>query len=126
MNLPPPHWEPSDAAKRCSDAVNLHILADSLGAIGKWVAIRLSDGGSDGVLYDTKSDAVRSQLHERQCAYVCVTPDGMSPRAAESYLKTVRRLYDEGVTLSDPADVKPNMYADQAANPALWLPGRRN
>lgn len=92
----------SDAARRCSDVINLHVAAHKFNAFGKWAAIRLSDGGSDGVLYDTKADAVRHQLHETQCAYVCIPADGMGPREAEIYLEFNRKLYDNGMRLSDP------------------------
>lgn len=91
-----------DAAKRCSDTINGHLTFKGESAIGRWVAIRLSDGGSDGNLYDTKPDAVRFQLHENLCAYVCITPDGMSKDSALSYLRTNRKLYDSGMRLSDP------------------------
>lgn len=92
----------TDAARRCSDAVNFHLLAQGTGAAGKWVAVRLSDGGSDGHLYDTKQQAVNHQLHETLCAYVCITPDGMGVQAARSFLATNRKLYDAGMRLSDP------------------------
>lgn len=91
-----------DAARRCSDAVNSQITFRGEGAFGRWVAVRLSDGGSDGILYDTKADAVRHQLHETLCAYICITPGGMTPSDALSYLRTNRKLYDAGMRLSDP------------------------
>jgi len=94
---PPGAYPP--AAHRCSDAVRLHIVC---GNVGRWVAIRLSDGGTDGVIYDTRAHAIAHQLHETQCAYVRVPPDDMSPAAAYSYLTTVRALYDAGIPLADP------------------------
>lgn len=92
----------SDAARRCSDVINTHVAVHKFGAFGKWAAIRLSDGGSDGVMYDTKADAVRHQLHETQCAYVRIPLDGMSAREAEIYLEFNRKLYDAGMRMSDP------------------------
>lgn len=89
----------SESAHRCSDAIRLHIVA---GSGGKWAAIRLSDGGSDGIVYDTRADAVRHQLHETQCAYVCIPWDDMSPRSAENFLKINRELYDAGLRMTDP------------------------
>jgi len=89
----------SDAARRCSDLINLHVIT---GGVSRWVAIRLSDGGSDGVVYDTRKDAVRHQLHETLCAYVCVPPDGMTPKAAESFLTFNRNVYDAGYRMTDP------------------------
>jgi len=45
---------------------------------------------------------VKFQLHETFCAYVCVPPGGMSVADAESYLRTMRQLYDAGYRLADP------------------------
>ncbi len=92
----------SDEARRCSDAVNLHVAGLGWDATGKWVAIRLSDGGSDGTLYDSKRDAVRHQLHEQQCCYVAIPPSGMNACSAESYLALHRKMYDAGMRLTDP------------------------
>lgn len=97
MDEPVGAW-PADA-HRASDIIRLHILC---GNAGRYCAIRLSDGGSDGAVYDTRAEAIRHQLHERQCAYVKIPADDMSPAAAASYLRTVRGLYDAGVPLADP------------------------
>lgn len=70
--------------------------------IGRWVAIRLSDGGSDGALYDSKAAAVRYQPHERQCVYFRINPGGLTPRSAESTLRFNQGLYDMGARLADP------------------------
>lgn len=91
----------SDAARRCSDVIRTHIVA---GMAGKWAAIRLSDGGSDGVAYDTRADAIRHQLHETLCAYVRIPPDDMPPEHAERFLAFHRRVYDAGFRLTDPDD----------------------
>ena len=91
-----------DAAKRASDTIRLHLLADRSQAINSWVAIRLSDGGSDNVLYDSKHEAVRHQLHEYQCAYFKITLGGCPPREAELFLRINRQLYDGGFRLADP------------------------
>ncbi len=69
---------------------------------GKWVAIRLADGGSDGVVYDSRRDAIRHQLHERQCAYVRIPLDDMSPRSAQTFLDFTRQCYDAGIPMADP------------------------
>jgi hypothetical protein len=88
-----------DAARRCSDVIRTHVVA---GSIGRWAAIRLSDGGSDGIPYDTRAEAVRHQLHETQCAYVQIPYDDMSPRAAGVFLRFHRDAYDAGMRLTDP------------------------
>lgn len=92
----------SDAARHASDAVNLHISAIGFDAVGKWVAVALSDGKSDGTLYDSKRDAVRHQADEQLCAYVRIAPNGMSPCSAESFLATHRKMYRSGFRLADP------------------------
>lgn len=89
----------SDAANRCSDIIRLHI---TMGQAGRWCAIRLADGGSDGKVYDTRADAIRHQLHEQQCAYVYIPPDNMTPKDAEHYLALHRKLYDRSMRLADP------------------------
>lgn len=95
----------SDAAHRCSDVIRTHLAAEGYAAIGRWVAIRLSDGGSDGNLYATKREAIRFQLHETQCAYAQIPPGAdMTPRAAENFLSVNRQLYDAGMRITDPDD----------------------
>jgi hypothetical protein len=91
----------SDAAKRCSDTIRTHIVA---GKAGRWAAIRLSDGGSDGIAYDTRADAIDHQLHETQCAYVQIPLDDMPPAHAQRYLAFHRAAYDGGFRLTDPDD----------------------
>jgi hypothetical protein len=90
-----------DYARRLSDEVRLHIVC---GNAGKWIAARLSDGGGDGTVYDTRADAIAHQLHETQCAYLCIPHDDLSPRSAGRYLEMHRELYDGGFRLSDPDD----------------------
>lgn len=95
---------PSDAARRAADQINLHVSALGHEAFRKYVAIRLSDGGSDGTLYDTRADAIRHQLHEQQCAYFRIPPFGemAKPVECESFLTLHRSLYDAGRRLADP------------------------
>ena len=94
----------SDAAKRCSDLMTLHA---TFGHPGKWVAIRLSDGGSDGVLYDTRDAAINHQLHESLCLYAQVMPGGMSPKEADALLTAHRAIYDAGFRVNGPEDHTP-------------------
>ena len=83
----------SDSARRAADIVTLAAVA---GHAGEWVAIRLSDGGTDGVHYPSKDHAAKYQLHESLCAYFRVPPDGMTPRLAELWMTWHRALYDAG------------------------------
>lgn len=114
----------SDAARRYADAVNLHVAALGWGAVKKWVAVRLSDGGSDGVLYDTRDDAIAHQLHETQCAYVCVQPGGTTACRAESFLRTTRAAYVAGAHWTGPGSpeiIRRLTRRDQAAQVARIL-----
>lgn len=105
----PPNSAPySDAAKRAADTVNLHLTFNKWWDIrDKYIAFRMSDGTSDGVLYDTKRDAVTHQLSEQQCFYVSFRNlmNGASPREMQAYINFVRDAYDHGFRLVDPDDV---------------------
>ena len=94
----------SDAAKRVSAEYNMHRTADLYGSMGKWIAVALADGSSDHVLYDSKRDAVRHQSDEFLCAYIQISPAQMTERDAETFLGTMRKLYDKGIRLVDPDD----------------------
>lgn len=95
----------TDAAKRVSDTYELHRMARPLECIGKWFACALLDGTTDGVLYDSKGDAVRHQHHnEMYYAYVMISPGSMDACAAEAFLKIHRMMYDKGIRLHDPDD----------------------
>lgn len=89
----------TDAGRKAADAINLHRVA---GGVGRWVAIRLSDGGSDGRAYDTKADAVRNQLHETQCAYTNVPPAPATPAEMTAWIDMHRRMYDANMRLHEP------------------------
>lgn len=80
--------------QRCSDLIRQHLLDDTELARNSWVAVRLSDGGSDGVLYPDKATAVAFQIHETQCAYLRVLPGGIPPREATSFLYHIAQLYE--------------------------------
>lgn len=120
MNFPEPPADMiagmpiTDAGRRLSDAVQ---LALAVGGRGRWVAGRLSDGGTDGNVYDTRADAIRHQLHEDQCAYVQIPPTGMPPAEATAYLEFQRRRVDAGMRMVDP---------EQGVMPLLPTPGYLN
>ena len=98
-----PFGDHSDAAKRASDAYRLHKAALGFAAVGKFIAVALADGSSDGVLYDTKRDAVRHQHHNEQWyAFICINPGDFNPCEAEEYLAINRTLYEHGIRLTDP------------------------
>lgn len=93
----------SDAARRVVDTYNLHKLAGELHeTVGKWFACALEDGTTDGVLYDTKKEAIRGQHHnEFYYMYLQVTPGDMDLRAAATLLDLHRRMYAAGLRIPD-------------------------
>lgn len=94
-----------DAAKRMHDILKLHatvLTTDELLA-GRFVAIRLADGSSDGVAYDTRADAIEHQRNSpSRCAYYRIPPGGWSLQVCDVMLWYVRCAYDNGVR-EDPA-----------------------
>lgn len=96
----------TDAARRAYDMVNglVHFTTWEH-RIRCWVVIKLSDGSSDGILYESRRDAVRHQLDERTCAYFSFrnSPNGFSSQTdAQLYLDYHRMAYDQGFRLPDP------------------------
>ncbi len=94
--------EQADLGKRAAEAMNMHLFIDPVNAPGRWVAIRMSDGGSDGVLYDTRPDAIAHQLHEQYCCYFQLPREGVTPDDARRFIEINRQLYDNGARLTDP------------------------
>lgn len=97
--------ELADAGKRASDIINLHLAFTPFEQLqSKWMAFRLQDGSSDGVLYDSKRDAVRHQLDEFLCFYVPFRhlAAGSKPHEMEVFIKFNRDAYDHGFRLPDP------------------------
>jgi hypothetical protein len=95
----------TDAARRMCDLINLHLVAgNSFDLRFKWMAFRLSDGGSDNVLYDTREDAIKHQLHESQCCYFtfmnCL--GGAKAIDCQIYLNMHRLAYDNNMRLHEP------------------------
>jgi hypothetical protein len=96
-----------NAVQRLCDAVNLHWEALGSEAVGKYVAIRLSDGRSpDGTLYDTRADAARVQP-DPWCFYVRVTPGGIQPKEAWVVLGYSRQAKKAGVVFQNEEPIIP-------------------
>ena len=87
-----------------SGIVNVTVLCHAWEELkGGWLAIKLEDGSSDGILYDTREDAVRHQLHQTLCAYLCMgqCKSGMNPTDAQLFLNVHRQIYDSGGRFDD-------------------------
>lgn len=133
----------SDASKRISDTHNLHLVAGESGRaysgrnenVGRVFACKLSDGRSDGVLYDTLEDAVSHQKHnEDWYAYLRVTNGGMTVCQAASFLRLHRQGQAAGVRMDGTRPRVPiprlthEKFIDQVTAYARrdWIrPGRR-
>jgi hypothetical protein len=120
-----------DPARRAADIVNGLLVARTWEECrGGWVAIRLSDGGSDGVLYASKRDAVRHQANEFLCAYVALRSllSGATAPEMARFLYYTRAAYDAGYRLPDPDDatggpelITPVTRADMMAQAGLLV-----
>lgn len=98
----------SDAAKRISDAVHQAIVD---GHRNRWMAFALEDGAGDGVIYDSKADAIRFHGNRyRQHLYLRVPWDMMTPRAAEVYLHLHRQLKAIGQHPDDEMATSEHMF----------------
>jgi hypothetical protein len=94
-----------DAAKRMSGIINGYIVFMPMWELrSKWLAIRLSDGGSDGTLYDSREDAINHQLDARFCAYTAFQSlmGGASPKDCAIWLEVHRQAYDANMRLHEP------------------------
>ena len=92
-----------DRTRRAWDQVQLHLQAVPRAQIGGWwKAIRQSDGTTDGNRYRSKVEATRYQLHEQQCAYLCIPPFGDIPMGElHQFIVLCEQIYDQGGRLSD-------------------------
>ena len=70
---------------------------------GRYIAVRLADGGSDGVAYDTRAEAIEHQRNSpSRCAYFRVPLERWSAETCDTLLWYVRKAYDAG-SREDPA-----------------------
>lgn len=100
-----------DAARRMADAHNLHVLA--MIAEGRdrpgYIAIRLEDGRSpDGVVYDTRRDAVRHQSDPKNF-YVKLSKMSMGENEAVAVLKFARMALKNGIVFAEEEPVLPQL-----------------
>lgn len=109
MNAPQPpanyRWRDRDAAHRMADTIRLHqtmLTTDELIA-GRYIAVRLVDGGSDGTAYTSRAEAATYQRHNAsRCGYYRIPLHPMGAKVCDVLLWYVRRCYDAG-SRQDPA-----------------------
>ena len=95
----------TDAAKRMGDTINgILTFANPFEIRNKWMAFALSDGRSDGVLYDTRAECIAHQLDERFYTYICMKNLMMGAKALDCqiFLEFSRQAYDQGMRLHEP------------------------
>ena len=88
-----------DAAKRFADTVALHQLALTKDEIlaRRFIAVRLADGGTDGVVYDSRESAIRAQTNSpSRCGYFQIPLERWSVETCDTLLWYVRATYDGG------------------------------
>ena len=93
----------TDAAKRISDATNLHRAAIGIAAAGKFLTCSMQDGKCDPTLYPSHGDAVRMHKNDSdRRVYIRLRHEGMTVCEAELFLWVARQAYDNGYRLTDP------------------------
>ena len=114
----------TDAARRAFDIVNSYVhFIPWEQRIRCWVALRLSDGGNDGVLYESRHDVVwhhRNKLSAHWFFSYRNSPNGFaSLKDAQLWMDFFRLGWEQGwaKSLIDPDDV--------SGGPDLILPTTR-
>lgn len=90
-----------DSAKRYWDTLQLHYTVLTLEQLlaKPFVAIRLSDGGSDNTIYETRADAIRlqrSSVDGNLCMYHELFLDRPPVEACDALLWSGRTAYKNG------------------------------
>lgn len=105
-----------DIARRCWEQVrNVAAHTEWAERVNSIITIKLSDGSTDGVLYESKRDAVRHcKGNEQWFAFFSFrsAPNGFaSPKDASIFLAWHRMAYERGFRLPDPdaADGGPDL-----------------
>jgi hypothetical protein len=102
-DIDPKEQELLDAGKRIADTFIMHRLADPIGNVGKFFAVRLQDGTTDNELYDSMESA---RLHigrrddEDRWMYIQIVPAMLPARDAAILLRAQRKMHDKGIRTS--------------------------
>jgi hypothetical protein len=88
------------AAHGMAEVIDRHLDAGARGWVAGWVAIRIVDGSSDGVLYADAEDARGAQRRLGRCTVFPISPnDRPSVRDCEAHLKAMAHRPHGGCTL---------------------------
>lgn len=97
--IPKHKFRDYSAAHRMYETMRLHQMALSTEEImaGRFVAIRLADGGSDNRAYESRADAVENSRNSpSRHGYYQVPLESMGPEVCDTLLWYVRAVYDAG------------------------------
>lgn len=102
-----------DAAARMRDAVNRHVVPDPFGLHDReivWIAVKLEDGTSNGVGYESRKAAVKDTRNlARGWFFVRVGAEGMGERESLIVLQQARQAFRAGVVFAEEAPVTPQL-----------------
>jgi hypothetical protein len=90
-----------DEAKRISDTITMHWLAQLTDCVGQWVMFNLQDGRGGMDLFPRKYDATRHASNPKNMLYICLVPGGMSICEGEIVLQTARAMSSWGLEDSE-------------------------
>lgn len=99
----PEYRELMDSGKRISDIFAMHRLADPIGNLGHFFAVRLSDGTTNNNLYPSMGAArgdIARRDDEDRWMYIQVVPSTLTQRDAALLLRAQRKMYDAGIRVS--------------------------
>ena len=103
MKIPeidPKEQELIDAGKRISDEYIMHRLADPIGNLGKFMAVKMQDGTSDHALYDSMDEGRRvigQRDDEDRWFFIQIVPSQLPARDASVLLRANRKMFDAGI-----------------------------
>lgn len=102
-----------DAAARMRDAVNRHVVQDPFGLHDReivWIAVKLEDGTSNGVAYESRKDAVKDTRNlARGWFFIRVGAEGMGERESLIVLQQARQAFTRGIIFAEEAPVTPQL-----------------
>jgi len=88
-----------DAARRLADTFRLHQQVLTLDEIlaGRWIVVRLADGGGGTTVYDSYADAVNGARNEpSRCFYPQIRPEPMGEDVCDFLIWYTRTVYNNG------------------------------
>ena len=99
----PAEKELAEHGQRIAGEYLMHRLADPIGNLGHFFAVRLSDATSNHNLYPSMDSAradIRKRDDEDLYMYVQIVPANMEARDAALLLRAQRKMYDAGIRTS--------------------------